>query len=122
MGLKSNIQTYSPVSIFDVKFSAPKKINLNIESDQVLIVYVIKGELKFPDEKKIATTGQMIFFDQSCDKINLNSISQNGSYLVLAGKALEEPVFRHGPFVTNTEGDMKQAMIDYQNGKMGELK
>tara|TARA_Y100000996_G_C22547523_1_gene652400 strand:+ start:385 stop:1245 length:861 start_codon:yes stop_codon:yes gene_type:complete len=121
-GLKSNIQTYSPVSIFDVKFSAPEKIDLNISLDQVVIVYVIKGELKFLDEKKVATTGQMIFFDQSCDNINLNSISQNGSYLVLAGKALEEPVFRHGPFVTNTEGEMKQAMIDYQNGRMGELK
>ena len=52
---------------------------------------------------------------------NLTSISPNGSYLVLAGEPLNEPVVRYGPFVTSTEGDMKQAMLDYQNGKMGML-
>jgi len=63
----------------------------------------------------------MIYFDHLSDKINLTSISKNGSYLVLAGKPLGEPVSRYGPFVTNTEAEMKQAMLNYQNGKMGEL-
>ena len=63
----------------------------------------------------------MIYFDQSSNNINLTSISKSGSYLVLAGKPLDELVVRHGPFITNTEEEMKQAMLDYQNGKMGEL-
>ena len=45
--------------------------------------------------------------------INLTSISPIGSYLVLAGEPLNESVVRYGPFVTNTEGDMKQAMLNY---------
>jgi len=77
--------------------------------------------LQFSEENKIATKGQMIHFDQSSDTINLTSISENGSYLVLAGKSLNELVTRYGPFITNTEGEMKQAMLDYQNGKMGKL-
>ena len=120
-GIKSDVQTYSPVSIFDVQFSAPEKIDLKILSDQVTIVYVIDGELQFSEENKIATKGQMIHFDQSSDTINLTSISENGSYLVLAGKPLNELVTRYGPFITNTEGEMKQAMLDYQNCKMGKL-
>jgi len=121
-GIKSNVQTYSPVSILDVKFSIPEKIDLDIASEQMTIVYVIEGELQFSDQNKIASKGQMIYFDQSSDNINLISISENGSYLVLSGKPLDEPVSRYGPFVTNTEGEMKQAMLDYQNGKMGKLK
>ena len=120
-GIKSDVQTYSPVSIFDVQFSAPEKIDLKILSDQIAIVYVIDGELQFSEENKIATKGQMIHFDQSSDTINLTSISENGSYLVLAGKPLKEMVTRYGPFITNTEGEMKQAMLDYQNCKMGKL-
>ena len=85
------------------------------------MAYVIDGELKFHEDNQIARKGQMIYFDQSSDMINLTSISPNGSYLVLAGEPLNEPVVRYGPFVTNTEGDMKQAMLDYQNGKMGTL-
>ena len=77
--------------------------------------------MKFHDENQIARKGQMIYFDQSSDMINLTSISSTGSYLVLAGEPLNEPVVRYGPFVTNTEGDMKKVMLDYQNGKMGTL-
>ena len=119
---KSLVQTYSPVSIFDVQFSNSDQINLEISKNQITMVYVIDGELQFVEENKIAAKGQMIYYDQSADEINLTSISTEGSYLVLAGEPLNEPVVRHGPFVTNTEGEMKQAMLDYQNGKMGELR
>ena len=85
------------------------------------MVYVIEGELKFYDDNQIAGKGQMIYFDQSSDMINLTSISPIGSYLVLAGEPINESVVRYGPFVTNTERDMKQAMLNYQNGKMGTL-
>ena len=118
---KSLVQTYSPVSIFDVQFSNSGQINLEISKNQITMVYVIDGELQYIDENIIATKGQMIYYDQSADEINLTSISTEGSYLVLAGEPLNEPVVRHGPFVTNTEGEMKQAMLDYQNGKMGQL-
>ena len=85
------------------------------------MVYVIDGELKFDTDNKIARKGQMIYFDQSCDAINLTSISPSGSYLVLAGEPINQPVVRYGPFITNTEGEMKQVMLEYQNGKMGTL-
>ena len=85
------------------------------------MIYVINGELQFVDESKIATKGQMIYFDQSTDEIIFTSLSASGSYLLLAGEPLHEPVFRHGPFVTNTEDEIKQAMLDYELGKMGHL-
>ena len=117
----SAVQTYSPVSIFDVQFTKPNLIDLDIPKNQTVMVYVIEGELKFHEDNQIARKGQMIFFDHLSDMINLTSISPTGSYLVLAGEPLNEPVVRYGPFVTNTEGDMKKAMLDYQNGKMGTL-
>ena len=118
---KSSIQTYSPVSIFDVQFSKPEKIELDITKEQIVMIYIIEGELQFVNEKQIASKGQMIYFDQSSELLNLASASSKGSYLVLAGKPLNEPIVRYGPFVTNSESEMKQAMLDYQNGKMGVL-
>ena len=118
--IKSLVQTYSPVSIFDVQFTKPDQINLSIPKKQAVMIYVIKGHLQFDEEKK-AKKGQMIYFDQTADEVKLNSISSSGSYLILAGEPLNEPVFRYGPFVTNTEGEMKQKMLDYQNGKMGKI-
>ena len=118
---QSIIQTYSPVSIFDIQFKKEGQTKLDIPIEEIAMVYVIKGELQFAEANQIATKGQMIFFDQSAAEINLTSISSSGSYLVLAGKSLNEPIARHGPFVTNTEGEIKQALLDYQSGKMGQL-
>ena len=119
--IKSAVQTYSPVSIFNVHFSSPGIIDLDISKDQMTMVYIIEGELQFFNEKQTTSKGQMIYFDQSSELINLASTSNKGSYLVLAGKPLNEPIVRYGPFVTNSENEMKQAMLDYQNGKMGVL-
>ncbi|WP_349629912.1 pirin-like C-terminal cupin domain-containing protein [Bradyrhizobium sp. G127] len=34
---------------------------------------------------------------------------------------MEEPVVMHGPFVMNTVGEIKQAMVDFQSGKFGQI-
>ena len=120
--VKSSVQTYSPVSILDVNFFESNQISLDISKNQIAMVYVINGELQFIESNTIASKGQMVYFDQSSTEINLNSISSSGSYLLLAGEPLKESIIRHGPFVTNTDEEMQNAMLDYQNGKMGILK
>ena len=121
MHAKSTVQTHSPVSIIDTQFSAPGKITIDVSKEKIAMAYVIDGELQFAGNNKTASKGQMIYFDQESDSIDLTSISPDGSYLILSGEPLNEPIARHGPFVANTEGDIKLAMLDYQNGKMGRL-
>ena len=121
LGQSSSVNTYSPVSIFDTQFTQPNELSLSIPSEQMAMIYIIEGELKFKDTNNLATKGQMVYLDQTADTIQLHSLSQHGSYLVLAGKPLNEPVARYGSFVANTEGEIKQAILDYQTGKMGQL-
>ena len=37
-------------------------------------------------------------------------------FLLIAGKPIGEPIVQHGPFVMNTNEEIRQAFLDYQNG------
>ena len=121
MGQSSLVNTYSPVSIFNAQFKESDEFSFSIPNEQIAMVYIIEGKLKLQYAETIATKGQMVFYDQSSDILHLNSLSQCGSYLVLAGKPLNEPVARYGPFITNTQNEIQQALLDYQSGRMGYL-
>ena len=41
--------------------------------------------------------------------------------LLVGGAPLREPVARWGPFVMNTEGEIRQALLDFRSGRMGRI-
>jgi len=41
--------------------------------------------------------------------------------LLLSGQPLNEPIVGHGPFVMNTTDEIRQAIIDFNNGQFGQM-
>ena len=41
--------------------------------------------------------------------------------LLLCGEPIDEPIVGYGPFVMNSPQEIRQAIADYQSGKMGHL-
>ena len=46
---------------------------------------------------------------------------QDSALLLLNGLPLNEPIVGYGPFVMNSESEIRQAMNDYRAGRMGHL-
>jgi hypothetical protein len=51
------------------------------------------------------------------ERVIVQTGAQAGRFLLIAGKPLDEPIARAGPFVMNTEAELRQAFSDYQSGK-----
>ena len=43
------------------------------------------------------------------------------SVLILAGRPLNEPIARYGPFVMSSPQEIHDAIDDYRTGRMGQL-
>jgi len=59
-------------------------------------------------------------FDRTGSDIAVEAQS-NTTALVLSGMPINEPIVGRGPFVMNTEEEIRQAILDYQSGRLGTL-
>ncbi len=51
--------------------------------------------------------------------VELVAGTSEAEILMLQGRAIDEPVVQHGPFVMNTTGEIRQAIHDYQRTRFG---
>jgi len=62
-----------------------------------------------------ARNHSLVLFDRG-DEIVVQAGPEGIRFLLVSGKPLEEPVAWYGPIVMNTQGQLKQAMIELQEG------
>jgi redox-sensitive bicupin YhaK (pirin superfamily) len=53
------------------------------------------------------------------DELNLEGVDATSEVIVLTGQPIGEPVARYGPFVMNTEQELRDAFRDYERGLFG---
>ena len=100
--------------IADVSLTAASDISLNIDKELHLQFYVYRGSVCVED--KTVTTGRLAYLGEG-GQLTLQSNEDSG-LLLFGGKPINEPVAHHGPFVMNTQQEIQQAIMDYQNGTL----
>ena len=97
---------------WDINLSSGAQFSDEIPKDHNAFIYVIEGDLLI-DDKKVREKQLAILGDGDSVEITASTISR---FLLIAGKPLNEPVARGGPFVMNTREEIKQAFADYESG------
>jgi len=75
--------------------------------------YVFEGGASFGGTE-VAAPNLAVLTDG--DSLDIRSGKNGVRFLLISGRPLGEPVARYGPFVMNTEGEIRQALLDLQHG------
>ncbi|RYY40734.1 MAG: pirin family protein [Chitinophagaceae bacterium] len=117
-GVNGPAQTFSPIIAAMVHFDAVGAIELAVPEGWNALAYVLKGSVR-TGTATVGTNG-LAEYRADGDGVALEALEE-GYLLLLAGEPIEEPVVSYGPFVMNYPGEIKQAILDYENGRMGVL-
>jgi quercetin 2,3-dioxygenase len=116
-GAKSKIETLFPVFYFHIKMKAGCKLSIPIDPTHNAFAYIINGKVETADRKEIKMN-QVVLYERGGSEVDLFS-AEDAEILLLGGKPHNEVVFAYGPFVMNTEQEIRKCYADYQSGKMG---
>ncbi|MCB1391721.1 MULTISPECIES: pirin family protein [unclassified Nitrobacter] len=118
-GRKGPAKTFTPIDIYDVKLNRNGAVTFNPRDGHTVAVVVLKGTV-LVNGSEIAGEAQFALLDRSGGEVTIEA-NGDASVLILSGAPIDEPVVMRGPFVMNTEGEIRQAMIDFQSGRFGTL-
>ena len=80
-------------------------------------LYFFEGDFVYLNGKKTAS-GNAIVLDPH-EKITIKNTGTKSRLLLLQGKPINEPVMQYGPFVMNTQEEIRQAFADYRETEFG---
>ena len=119
-----NAHTYP--TYMDVSLPANTTFDQKLVNEHNAFIYVIEGEVSVQDSTGSAqgkannVKAKNLAVLSKGDNITVSSNINGARFLLIAGKPLNEPVARMGPFVMNTQTEIRQAVEDFHSGKFGQ--
>ncbi|MGB3292999.1 MAG: pirin family protein [Phormidesmis sp.] len=118
-GMKGPAKTFTPIQVWDVRLTSNLSTELAVNEGHTTMLVVLKGAVRV---NGLQTIGEAEFglFEQSGRSFSVDC-EQDAVALLLSGEPIDEPIVGQGPFVMNSQQEIRQAIADYQSGKMGHL-
>ena len=112
-------ETFTPMDVWDIRINAGATIELPQTEGRSTLLVVLQGAVKVNREREVHPA-QLVILAREGDSTVL-SASEDTTVLLLSGEPIGEPVVAHGPFVMNTQEEIRQAFTDYQSGRFGQM-
>ncbi len=119
-GTQGPAKTFTPVSLFDLRLRGGATVELPLPEGQNIGLALLKGDVSINGGNPLKGEAQLATLSPEGTSVTLTA-NDDSIVLVLGGEPIDEPVASYGPFVMNTQEELRQAVEDYRSGKMGHL-
>jgi redox-sensitive bicupin YhaK (pirin superfamily) len=118
-GTRGPAKTFTPIHAWDLRLAGGRATDLALPDGYTTAVVVLRGEIRAGGSEPIRDA-EVALFDRKGESLRIEA-DTGTTALLLAGEPIGEPVVGHGPFVMNRPDEIRQAIVDYQSGRMGHL-
>jgi len=117
LGHQGPASTFSPMNLWDVRLNAGHTTEFKVQPGHTTAIFVLSGQIQLHDGEKIGTA-ELALLERKGDSFTITATADT-KLLFLGGEPIDEPIIGYGPFVMNTPAEIRQAFIDFEEGKMG---
>jgi redox-sensitive bicupin YhaK (pirin superfamily) len=124
LGVVGPAQTHTPIGYARVTIQPGTTMRIPTTDGHTALVYSFAGSATVGDRDEQLETNHLAVFDRAGGDIVLTVSADAAGPLdcvVLTGEPVNEPMVRYGPFVMNTEAEIKEAISDFNAGRMGSI-
>lgn len=82
-------------------------------------VYTFEGATRIGEH--LLNERQLAVLDTG-ERVTVTASKDHTRFLLVAGRAIGEPIVQYGPFVMNTRDEIEQALADFRDGKLVQTK
>ncbi len=118
-GHRGPAKTFTPINLWEIHLSAGKFAQLLVQDGHTTTLLVLKGGILI-DHTQRADEGALAVFEREGGDLVFQA-AEDSRLLLMSGQPIGEPIVGQGPFVMNSQAEIRQAFRDFQAGKMGVL-
>jgi hypothetical protein len=114
-GVEGPVNAVATEAVYlDIRLPSAAGLAVPLPTGHTAFAYVYDGEVRIAE--RTVTRGELALLGAG-DRAQLTGGAAGGRAILVAGRPLNEPVAKYGPFVMNTAAEIRQAVEDFNAGR-----
>ncbi len=114
-GVKGPAKTFTPINVWDVALKQDADLTFDLPEGHTAMLVVLGGRLTVGGAQVVGEA-EVLLLDRNGTQVPVHADADT-TLLVLTGEPIDEPIVGYGPFVMNTEAEIRQAIDDFNSGR-----